>query len=52
VINFDLKNNQFDPFDHGFKFAAGMTEEMPKRIGLLELVFKSKTNKGITFTDT
>jgi len=52
VINFDLQNDQFDPFVHGFNFAAGMVEDIPKRIGTLEMVFKSKTNKGIIFTDT
>jgi len=52
VIGFDLQNDTFDPFAHGFTFAAGTRDEIPKRIGALQMVFKSKTNKGAIFTDT
>jgi len=42
VTNFDLDHNSFDPFAHGFSFAYGMRDEIPKRIGTLELIYETR----------
>jgi len=42
LINFDVDNEWFDPFEHGFTFAVGFPEPIDERVGTLTLSYETK----------
>lgn len=42
MANFDVDNESFDPFEHGFNFAVGFPAELDKRVGTLTMTYETK----------